>query len=86
MLVASVSAFAQTQPAQKHLAPVNHVTLTDRQVLHLDSAINVIAGMLDSKSATKYLTDAVKPIYDQVVAQMVVDTTKVVKPMPNKKP
>lgn len=67
---------AQTA-SQKHLPAKVVIILTDRQVLKLDSALNIVSGQIDSKSMTKYLQDAITPLYQQIGQQMGVDSIKV---------
>jgi len=51
------------------------LTLTDKQVMRIDSAINYMANSTDSKAATKWLMGAFEPFYVQIRAQL--DTVKV---------
>jgi archaellum biogenesis protein FlaJ (TadC family) len=64
---------------QSKLPTTAIIKLTDKQVLKLDSAINIISQQLDSKSLTNFLQQAVAPIYQQVREQMVADKPKEVK-------
>lgn len=82
LLIAGLSASAQKLPEKVT------IVLTDKQVLKLDSAIQIISGQLDSKQLTKFLQDAALPVFQQVRAQLVADKPKeqpVVTP-PAKKP
>ncbi len=74
LLIAGLSASAQKLPAKVT------ITLTDKQVLKIDSAINSGASWTDSKGATQWFGNAFSPFYEQVKKQMVVDTVKVKKP------
>lgn len=82
-LTVSATAFAQ-QPTKKLPAKVT-ITLTDKQILRLDSVATVINGAIDSKQTTNWILQGFVPIFQQVQQQMVADSSKVVKPV-NKKP
>lgn len=77
LLGLTFSAKAQQQPA-KQLPPKLTFTLTDREFLKLDSAINVAANSTDSKQVTNFILKGVEPLYRQVQGQMVLvtDTAK----------
>jgi len=68
LVAATCTAFCQTLPKTVKL------TLTDKQVMRIDSAINYMANSTDSKAATKWLMGAFEPFYVQVRAQL--DTVK----------
>lgn len=74
LLTASISASAQKLPSKVT------ITLTDKQVLRIDSAINAGASWTDSKQATTWFGKAFDPFYEQVRKQMIVDTAKVKNP------
>lgn len=74
LLIAGLSASAQKLPSKVT------VTLTDKQVLTIDSAINVTAQSMDSKSQTNRFIGAFQQLYEEIRKQMVVDTGKVKKP------
>lgn len=77
LLMGIVCAKAQQQPA-KQLPPKLTFTLTDREFLKLDSAINIAANSTDSKQLTNFILKGVEPLYRQVQGQMVLvaDTAK----------
>ena len=72
MVAATVGAFGQA----KIPAKVN-ITLTDKQLLKLDSAVQVTANNMDSKQGTVNFLKAFEPIYLQVRQQMAADTVKI---------
>lgn len=74
LLGMAISASAQKLPSKVT------ITLTDKQVLRLDSAINAGANFIDSKQATQWFSSSFTPFYEQVRKQMIVDTAKVKKP------
>lgn len=69
-LVASASFAQQRLPAKVTLS------LTDKQILRIDSAINLGSNSMDSKSQTKWFVESFSEFYNQVRKQMVADTTK----------
>lgn len=71
-----LSANAQT----KHLPKTITITLTDQQVLRIDSAVTGVQSLIDSKKATNWFLSAFQPFYDQAKAQMVTDSVKKVEP------
>ena len=69
-LLFSISATAQKLPAKVT------ITLTYKQVLSIDSAINAGQSWTDSKQATQWYGQRFAPFYEQVRKQMIVDTLK----------
>jgi len=69
-LLFSISAMAQKLPSKVI------ITLTDKQVLSIDSAINAGQSWTDSKQATQWYGQRFAPFYEQVRKQMVTDTLK----------
>lgn len=70
-LIVSVKASAQKLPSKVT------ITLTDRQILRIDSAIKATANMMDSKTMTTNFITPFNPLYEQINKQMIIDTTKV---------
>lgn len=66
----------KAQEPQKKLPTKVTIVLTDKQLLRIDSAINVTASQIDSKSRTEVFVRAFEPLYLQVQKQMVVDSVK----------
>ena len=66
--------------AQTHLPKTVTVTLTDKQLLKIDSAITKTANGIDSKSYSAWFLSAFQPLYDQARAQMVTDSVRKVQP------
>jgi len=64
--------------AQQHLPAKAGFVLTDKQIMRIDSAINLMANQLDSKQATSWFTKSFEPIYTQVRKQLitVIDSSK----------
>lgn len=71
-----IAAMGTAKGQTKHLAKVNIIKLSDREVLRLDSALTATYGSIDSKGLTNYLQRAVLPIYQQIQGQMIADTVK----------
>jgi len=74
LLIVGLSVSAQKLPVKVT------ITLTDKQVLKIDSAVNAGQSWTDSKQATQWFGNAFSPFYEQVRKQMVVDTAKKKKP------
>lgn len=74
LLGMAISASAQKLPSKVT------ITLTDRQVMRMDSAIGAGSNWTDSKQATQWFGNSFAPFYDQVRKQMIVDSVKVKKP------
>jgi hypothetical protein len=74
LLIAGLSASAQKLPSKVT------ITLTDKQVLRIDSAINAGASWTDSKGSTQWYSKAFESFYEQVRKQIIIDTAKVKKP------
>lgn len=71
LLCASIGVSAQKLPSKVT------ITLTDKQVIRIDSAIRATANMMDSKTMTNNFIKPFDPLYEQINKQMIVDTTKV---------
>ncbi len=61
---------AQTKPV-KQLPPTITITITAREFLRLDSAVNTLAVQLDSKAFEAWFRGSFKPIYSVVEKQMI---------------
>jgi len=75
----SIVLFSIAASAQQKLPAKVTITLTDRQVMSIDSAINAGSTWTDSKQATQWYGQRFAPFYEQVRKQMATDTL-------NKKP
>lgn len=76
MALGLLSASAQT----KHLPKTVTITLTDQQVLRIDSAVTGVQNLIDSKKATAWFLSTFQPFYTQVQKQLVTDSVKKVEP------
>lgn len=74
-LLISSALFASAQKLPSKVT----ITLTDRQVLRIDSAIQAASNWTDSKQATQWYIKAFEPFYIEVRRQLTIDTTKVKK-------
>jgi len=70
LLTASISASAQKLPSKVT------ITLTDKQVLRIDSAINAGQSWTDSKGATQWYIKSFEPLYIEVRKLFITDTLK----------
>jgi hypothetical protein len=62
--------------AQQHLPSKVSMTLTDKQIMRIDSAINLAQGSMDSKSQTNWFSASFVPFYNEVRKQLITDTLK----------
>lgn len=76
-LALTVSASASAQQPTKKLPAKVTLTLTDKQVLKLDSVARVINNAIDSKQTTAWMLQGLQPIFQQVELQLVSDSGKV---------
>jgi hypothetical protein len=68
-----------TLKAQQHLPAKVKIELTEKQVMRIDSAINMASNQIDSKQFTLWFGKLFEPIYSQLRQQLVTDTVKKVK-------
>lgn len=72
-LLISSALFASAQKLPSKVT----ITLTNRQILRIDSAIQAGANWTDSKQATNWYQASFADLYAQIRKQMINDTTKV---------
>lgn len=72
--------------AQTKLPTKATITLTDKQVIRIDSAINIAMSRDGSKQFTNWFLQSFNPFYEQIKLQLVVDTAKKIEKLPNNKP
>jgi hypothetical protein len=73
LVVATTAAFAQ----QKKLPEKVTITLTQQQILKIDSCVRVASSNMDSKRQTEWFISGFTPIYEQVNKQLIIDSVKV---------
>lgn len=79
IVLAFTASILSCRAQDKKLAPINKITLTDTQILKIDSAINLTTTILNTSSlpvnqvlsTESRLNNALAPLWQQVLSQMV---------------